>query len=198
MVREFSTNRSTKDVLETLQQELLPGNADLAAVVEAWFTTAFEEKGINKANFKEMVLFLLKEGSIPKAAMSQGVAALLSQLGDTAVDVPFAPELLGEAVGSLIAAGLLEYPAFADSVVKAGVEEPGELVESGFGGSVVAWALQQLTKEAGAEAAKAAIASSSVPFSEFLASFEREDDKAMESLIKKHELQGVLPAAAQA
>ena len=43
---------------------------------------------------QEMVLFLLKEGSFPKAAISQGVAALLNQLGDTAVDVPFAPELV--------------------------------------------------------------------------------------------------------
>ena len=77
---------------------------------------------------------------------------------------------LGVVVGSLIGAGLVEYASFAESVRKAGVEEPGELVESGFGGSVVAYTLQQLKEEAGADAAKAAVATDTVPFTDFLAS----------------------------
>ena len=36
MVREFVANRSTKDALETVQQELVPGNADMAVVIETW------------------------------------------------------------------------------------------------------------------------------------------------------------------
>ena len=59
MVREFVANRSTKDALETVQQELVPGNADMAVVIETWFTTTFEEKGIEQGAFKVSKLMIL-------------------------------------------------------------------------------------------------------------------------------------------
>ena len=52
LLREYMQLRSTREVLEIITSELVPGQADFALIVEAWFTVAFEERGIDLGALK--------------------------------------------------------------------------------------------------------------------------------------------------
>ena len=52
MLREFMNLRSTKDAVEIITSELVPGQADFALIIEEWFAIAFLERGIDLGALK--------------------------------------------------------------------------------------------------------------------------------------------------
>lgn len=52
LLLEFVQLRNTKEAAAIVSEELVPGRANFATVVEAWFSAAFEKKEVDRAAFK--------------------------------------------------------------------------------------------------------------------------------------------------
>ncbi|KAF6252216.1 eukaryotic initiation factor [Scenedesmus sp. NREL 46B-D3] len=81
---------------------------DLRGVVEAAVTEVFDAQTDKAANtMLELLVAFLKEKLLTQAEAVEGLKGLTSSLGDLALDVPKAPQLLGQLVGSAAGGGAL-------------------------------------------------------------------------------------------
>ena len=193
LLREHQALRDTREVDETLA-ELAGG--DHAVLLDALFEAAYDTKGLDRPAFSELVRHVGRSDA-GLAAAPAGVRRVLDALDEAAVDAPFAPSLVGAAVGALVADGVLDLGTLCTAAKAAGTEPPpddddADLVAGGGAAKVVAAALRELAAESGADAAKAAWTAAGVDLKSFLPSHERDDEKALASLVSAHGLEELL------
>lgn len=116
----------------------------------------------------------------------------LSQLVDTAVDVPKAPEYLGGLLGNLVLAGVVSL-AQVYNLLKDGGAECGELVKKGFALEILGTVLDILRKEKGEKHAINVYKSSGLHVENLVPPDEKNQVSNLETFLGRRNLQYLLP-----
>jgi len=117
---------------------------------------------------------------------------VLSQLVDTAVDVPKAPEYLGGLLGNLVLAGVVSL-AQVYNLLKDGGAESGELVKKGFALEILGTVLDILRKEKGEKHAINVYKSSGLHVENLVPPDEKNQVSNLETFLGRRNLQYLLP-----
>lgn len=117
---------------------------------------------------------------------------VLSQLVDTAVDVPKAPEYLGGLLGNLVLAGVVSL-AQVYNLLKDGGAESGELVKKGFALEILGSVLDILRKEKGEKHVINVYKSSGMHVENLVPPDEKNQVSNLETFLRRRNLQYLLP-----
>lgn len=117
---------------------------------------------------------------------------VLSQLADTAVDVPKAPEYLGGLLGNLVLAGVVSL-AQVYNLLKDGGAESGELVKKGFALEILGSVLEILRKEKGETHVINVYKSSGLHVENLVPPDEKNQVSNLETFLGRRNLQYLLP-----
>ncbi|CAK0783381.1 hypothetical protein CVIRNUC_006580 [Coccomyxa viridis] len=203
LVEEYLTNRDAKELLLSLQ-ELHSAHADMACLVEGFFNGSFALKGVDREQLVDMLVEIAKkqdQAHLTAEHLEAGIKLVLDTLDQTYIDVPFAPWLVGRAIGALVAQGALELKPMAEHILKAESEEDPErgqdedagLIDSGEGLKVIAAVLKRLQADKGAAPAKEAWTATGLTLLEYVPKFEREEEDTLQKVLNKYELQSFHP-----
>lgn len=117
---------------------------------------------------------------------------VLSQLVDTAVDVPKAPEYLGGLLGNLVLAGVVSL-AQVYNLLKDGGAESGELVKKGFALEILGSVLDILRKEKGEKHVINVYKNSGLHMENLVPPDEKNQVSNLETFLGRRNLQYLLP-----
>ncbi|CAL8464440.1 g3975 [Coccomyxa elongata] len=201
---EYLSNADVKELVISMQ-ELQQQKADFVAVVESFFNGTFEAKNVDRNRLLDLLITVSTppESLVTGDVMEHGVKAVLDNLDQTIIDVPFAPTLVGQAIGALAAKGVVSLKSLAQYVLEAESpdaepREEGEdtgLVDGGGAVKVVAAAIARLRQDLGLQLSVKAWRDTGLNLTSFMPSYEREDANALSKVVSKYDLQFLYPLA---
>lgn len=182
-----------------LFRELTEAGADKPSLVTTMFTSSLEMKGTSWDRFYEVLEQSAKPDTdmLSGADLDKGVRGLLNNLDDLAVDVPKAPAQVGDILGRLVSAGLLDLKSVGGHLAEADQEEVPEgeetmLVSGGGALKVLGSLLKMMLNNMGDADAKAAWSSSGLDVKSFMPAADREDAAVLQTFKDDFELEQLL------
>jgi len=188
---EFYRNKDMKEALLCMS-ELHESRVDMAMVLEKLLLDGMESKGRDWQKVIQLVVDLSAEekAHLGRDAIDAGVRKILDQLADLSMDVPKAPEQLGQLAGRLSLADLIPLKALVEHLLKAGdgEEEEGEdpsLMAASLCLPIAAAALSTIKEAKGSGEAASQWSSVGVDLKALLPSFDRDDPAVLANEVQR-------------
>ncbi|KAK9820051.1 hypothetical protein WJX72_005497 [[Myrmecia] bisecta] len=200
IIAELAANKNLKDA-DICIRELAEQAGNVVRLVEKVVQAVLEAKAVDLHSFSDVLVQLVQsaEALLSAAELQKGLEAVVDTLDQVAIDVPKAPGVMGELVGLLAGAGLVDLVGLARRALSAGrtqegdaEEEEGGLVDDGYAVDLVGRALQTQAAQLGQDTMLKCWQAGGLDFIAFLPEYERDDDKALQKIAQKYSLRKLL------